>query len=140
MKQISATPPGRKALHLLDDISDAACHATDAANFCASAHADPAWRAAALRAARMLNSYMSTLNTDPTLWRALDDTMAATQAQPNAAREAGWTREELKAGASLLLEFEQAGMRADNAAGGKYRQQMDQEQALCAQLVQFEVC
>ena len=88
----------------------------------------------------MLNSYMSSLNTDPVLWRALDDTMATTQAQSDAAREAGWTREELKAGASLLLEFEQAGMRADNAAAGKYRQQMDQEQALCAQLVRFEVC
>ena len=141
MEQIRTTPPGRKALHLLDDISDIACHATDAANICTSAHADPAWRTAAQNAAVKLNSYLSTLNTEPILWRSLDKTMAARNAaSSDATTHEHWTKEEVKAGESLLLEFEQAGMRADADAAARYREQTANEQALCASLVRFEVC
>jgi Zn-dependent oligopeptidase len=131
---VRTTPPGRTALHLLDRISDSVCRATDAAHFCANAHADRAWRAAAGRAHGALNEYLAQLNTQRVLWQVLDETMAGVDAQPD-----GWTDEERIAGASLLLEFEQAGLGRGEEAGARYREMAGREQALCARLMRFEV-
>ena len=134
VQQIAEEPPGRPVVHLLDDISDHLCHATDAANFCTQAHAHAAWREASRRAAHGLNAYMAALNTDKRLWTALSATMQ------HAEQAAGWTLEEHKVGASLLLEFEQAGMGHDTEKSAQYQQLTAREQELCAQLTQFEVC
>lgn len=162
VQQVDEAPAGRGVVHLLDDISDRLCHATDAANFCTQAHADARWRAASHSAAQRLNAYMAQLNTDERLHRALsaamqqaehadrarsDDDGAAADGGAGAGAgggdaaggAAGWTQEERKVGASLLLEFEQAGMGQDEQKSREYRQLIAQEQDLCAKLLHFEV-
>jgi Zn-dependent oligopeptidase len=130
---VRSTQPGLEALHLLDDISDTVCHAVDAANFCASAHADSAWRSAARQASSELNGYIAKLNTEHVLWDVLNRSMS------DESQLKDWTAEERSAGHSLLVEFEQAGLGFGKQKGKQYRELAGQEQALCAKLARFEV-
>jgi Zn-dependent oligopeptidase len=123
----------------LDELSDILCHATDAAAFCAAAHADPVWRQAAQQSHQHLQGYLAQLNTSSVLWTSLRRSMELAH-QPSVVQGEGWTPEEIKVGDSLMHEFEQAGMALDEDAQAQYRLLSMQQQRLCARLVEFEVC
>jgi Zn-dependent oligopeptidase len=134
-------PPGRKALHLLDDISDTICHAADAARFCAAAHAEASWRSASLAACALLDAYIAKLNTESFLCDKLERTMEEADALTAEGRsEAGWTDEEQTVAASFLLEFRNAGIGYGEEVGRHYRRLIRREQGLSSQLALFEVC
>ena len=61
----------RETLYRLDQISRAVCNVIDAAELCRSAHADSQWREAANTSFLELQDYISTLNTDQSLYNAL---------------------------------------------------------------------
>lgn len=58
-------------LHQLDDISKTVCNVIDAAELCRSVHADDHWRQAANRSFTVLSDYIALLNSDTTLYQAL---------------------------------------------------------------------
>ena len=64
-------PETRQLLHQLDDISKSVCNVIDAAELCRNVHANPVWREAADMAFAQLSDYMTLLNADTTLYRAL---------------------------------------------------------------------
>lgn len=140
MQDVQTCSPGRGALHLLDEISDRLCHATDTAAFCSATHADPEWRAAAWQSNQKLQSYMAELNTSPVLWSALSRSMERVHQQPPEQRDQeGWTEEEIKVGDSLMHEFRQAGMALDERVQEQYRQLSSKEHTLSTALMAFEV-
>lgn len=127
-------------MHILDDISDTLCHATDAAAFCGAVHADQQWRAAAQQASSTLQGYLAELNTTATLWHALQASMeSAHRLSPWDVRESAWTVEEIKVGDSLLHEFRQAGMALEPHVQAQYRELAAKEQELIMALFSFEV-
>lgn len=138
--QLRRQPPSREVVRLLDRISDSACHAADAAKFCADVHSDPAWRDAASAASDSMCEYIAQLNTKQVLCDKLAATMEAVEAASEQERQAdGWTQEEVAVGASLLLEFEHAGMGQRQEVREEYRALMQHQQTLTAQLAHFEV-
>jgi intermediate peptidase len=58
-------------LYRLDQISKTVCNVIDAAELCRSAHASSEWREVAHQAFAILQDYISTLNTDRTLYKSL---------------------------------------------------------------------
>lgn len=141
MEKTRTTPPGRAALHLVDEISDVLCHATDAAAFCVATHADTAWRAAAQKSHQQLQRYMAELNTSSVLWDSLRRSMelAHAPASSNLQAHEAWTQEEIKVGDSLIHEFQQAGMALNEDAQAQYRKLAAEQQSLSAKLMSFEV-
>eukprot|EP00892_Ulva_mutabilis_P011909 jgi/Ulvmu1/9090/UM005_0185.1 len=139
VRDTQACPPGREVVHILDDISDTLCHATDAAAFCGAVHADKTWRSAAHQAQRTLQGYLTELNTTDTLWHALQASMEIAHGRaPSSADESSWTAEEVKVGDSLLHEFRQAGMALEPRVQEQHRMLAANEQELIMALFQFE--
>ena len=141
VSELERTPPGQRVVHLLDEISDAVCHAADAAKFCAATHSSVAWRSAAQTASHEMQSYIAQLNTQQLLCDKLAATMEKSSVLSDAQKQAaGWTREEEIVGADLLREFKQAGMGQDPRVHAEYRRLTEFELHLCARLAHFEVC
>lgn len=140
VRETQTSTPGRQVVHILDDISDTLCHATDAAAFCGAVHVDRQWRAAAQQASQHLQGYLAELNTTAVLWHALQSSMqSAHSLTPQQQDETGWTAEEIKVGDSLLQEFKQAGMALEPRVQEQYRVLAAREQELIMALFSFEV-
>lgn len=58
-------------LHKLDDISKHVCNVIDAAELCRSVHIDPSWKEASNNSFSTLADFMSVLNADQNLYKAL---------------------------------------------------------------------
>lgn len=138
VSRVHACAPGRELLHLVDEISDVVCCATDAANFCQVVHSDAAWKEAAQQASTRLNTYVAKLNTDNVLFEGLQASMEQADRSVGAG-ETSWTAEDLKVGDSLMHEFRQSGMGLSEGVQGRNRELVGHEQRLCQQLMQFEV-
>jgi Zn-dependent oligopeptidase len=140
VQEVSRCQPGRRIVHLLDNISDGLCRAADAAAFCGAVHSCSRWREAALEASRSLTAYMADLNTSPDLWEPLKATMMLVHSlPPEEQRIRGWTVEEIKVGQSLLHEFEQAGMSFPASVRLQYRSLNGLEQNLSSKLMAYQV-
>lgn len=120
-------------------MSNELCCTADAANFCAAAHADAAWRASASAASADLLTFMATLNTNPVLWGMLERTMAGAEAAGVATRaQQGWTAEEFAVGRSLLAEFQQAGLGMGTDVARQYRALKQEEERLSRELAAWQ--
>lgn len=140
VKASQASQPGRQVVHILDEISDTLCHATDAAAFCGAVHVDQQWRSAAQQASQRLQGYLAELNTTTVLWSSLQASMQSVHGlSPQEQATSGWTGEEIKVGDSLLQEFRQAGMALEPQVQEQYRVLAAREQQLIMNLFSFEV-
>jgi mitochondrial intermediate peptidase len=91
-------------LRELDAISQAVCNVIDAAELCRSAHAQEAWREAAHRAFAELSEYIATLNSDPSLYRALSTVVS------DGSKMSTLNEEERRFAILLKAEFEREGI------------------------------
>mmetsp|Transcript_38222 Transcript_38222/g.46633 ORF Transcript_38222/g.46633 Transcript_38222/m.46633 type:complete len:757 (-) Transcript_38222:59-2329(-) len=104
----ATTTDPRKILHEFDRLSNSICTVIDAAELCRSVHTSPEWRAAAQKCFSLLSDYISSLNSDEGLYRALKDLVGDDDDDPS--RVATFTEEEKRMAVLLLGEFERDGI------------------------------